>query len=195
MGLTELIFRGPTKASIGLVELDASVKEVHRIGAKVTRHPIEADPGKPSDISDHVQVDPLSIQIDGVVSGTPVIFAAFLRLQGRDPVGEAHEKFLSTVLKGKIVTVVTTLKRYEDFVLERVEITRDAGKGNALFFSAQAVALALVSSEKIDLSQQRPPKLSTKGGGSSPAAASTTAVATKTSGAYKALKALLPGVP
>lgn len=51
------------------ISLDASVNEVHRLSAIVTDHPVESG----VNISDHVRPDLDRIEIEGVISNTPII--------------------------------------------------------------------------------------------------------------------------
>lgn len=178
----QLIFSNPP-AQIGEITLDASVRELHKASAKATRHPIEAEEGSPSTISDHVLVDPLSIQIEGVVSNTPTGFLAGLFSLGQDPVHDAHQTLIDNVLTGAIVTVVTTLMEYPDMLLESVEVTRDASKGNALHFSATATQINRVSLVEI-AAGLKPVSAATKAIGRKKAQA---ARAVKSSAAFKLL--------
>lgn len=172
MALTELIF-GITPAEIGLVTLDASVSEVHTATATVTRHPVEAEQGTQSAVSDNVQVDPLSVQIDGLVTNHPAEWlGTFDSSETRDV--QAHLELLTTLLTGTLITVKTTLFEYDDMVLEQLQITRDKDKGNALYLKAAATQVRLVTLE--ESAGQRPVSRSTRQGGkqaASPADANT----------------------
>jgi hypothetical protein len=164
MGLTEMIFT-QRPAEIGLVVLDASVTEVHSARATVTRHPVEAEQGTQSAVSDNVQVDPLTVQIDGVVTNHPLEnFAERLAFGDRSETQDvqAHLELLTTLLTGTLITIRTTLLTYEDMVLEQLSVTRDKEKGNALHLSATATQVRLVTLEETE-SQAKP--LSTKNAG------------------------------
>lgn len=184
MGLMEIVFQGPTPAQIGSVTLDASVKELHKASAKATRHPVESEAGFTSNISDNVHIDPLSIQIEGVVSGHPTLFlVAIARLfagGAKDPVSEAHLDLLSDLLSGRLITVVTTLLEYPDMVLEDVEVTRDAKKGNSLYFRATATMITLVTLETVETGGSGSAGGgATKSGGSSPPKEASAGASTK----------------
>ena len=147
MALTEILF-GISNASIGItgelvtgkVVLDAAVAEVHSARASATRHPVESG----SEITDHVQVAPLTVKIDGVISNYPAEVLASITYSGRDRAAEAYDSLLYKLLDGQICTIVTTLTTYDDMVLEVLDVQRDAKKGNALHFSAQAVQIRTV---------------------------------------------------
>lgn len=184
----QLIFQRPN-ASIGDVTLDASVRELHRASAKATRHPVEAEEGSPSTVSDHVMVEPLSVQIDGVVTNTPVTIGGGLFSLGQDPVQDAYGQMLYDLVNGQLVTIVTSLNTYEDMLLESVDVTRDASKGNALHFSATATQVVRVSTTEVALSAQKPVGSSTKTvGKATPAAAESP----KSSAAFLLLTGAIP---
>jgi hypothetical protein len=165
MALTELVFQSPTPAEIGSLTLDASVRELHQASAKVTRHPIEAEEGSPQTVSDHINVDPLSINIQGVISGHPAeIAAGIVNLfagGAKDPVRDAHQTLLDDLLTGRLVTVFTTLLEYPNMVLEKVSVTRDAPTGNSLHFNAVATQITFATTETVEVAPQRRTK---KGG-------------------------------
>jgi hypothetical protein len=170
MAITELVFR-TTPAQIGSIVLDAAVREVHSARAKATRHPIEAEEGSPSTVSDHVITEPLSITIDGVISGHPAVVASqivsFFSGGGKDPVRDAHQVMLDDLLTGRLVTVFTNLLEYPNMVLEDVTVTREAASGNNLNFRAVAAQVTLVQLETIDV-QVKAPTRSRKNGGKKP---------------------------
>lgn len=154
MALTELLY-GIDNATIGTVELDASVRERHTNRAKATDHPVEAGEGAEADVvTDHVRVEPEAISIEGVVSNTPAIFAGAVQaaLGGSfDPAGDAHKQFLEDLKGKKLVAVVTTLKTYTDMVLEGVSVVRNAKYGNALYFTATAKHVRKVTTQTVDV--------------------------------------------
>lgn len=161
MALTEILLR-IDPVEIGLVTLDASVKEIHQASGTVTRHPVEASTGQ-TDISDHFHPDPLTVQIEGVVTNHPAEWiGTFDDSETRDV--QAHLELLSTLLAGELITIRTTLYTYENMVLERFNVNRDANKGNALYLDATAVQVSLVDLEETELAQ-RPVVESTKGKG------------------------------
>lgn len=149
MGLTELIFGiapveiRPSTGFFGTITLDASVHENHHAAAKATRHPVEAEHGQ-SDISDHVQVEPLSVQIEGVISNHPAEFLASAVYLGQDRAQDAYGELLYKLINGQPCTIVTTLNTYDNMLLELLEVPRDAGKGNALYFNATATQVSFI---------------------------------------------------
>lgn len=181
----QLIFQRPN-ASIGDVTLDASVRELHRASAKATRHPVEAEEGSSSTVSDHVMVEPLSVQIDGVVTNTPVTIGGGLFSLGQDPVQDAYGQMLYDLVNGQLVTIVTSLNTYEDMLLESVDVTRDASKGNALHFSATAVQITRASLVELELGQRPVTSATTSAGKKAPRVAATKAKHATIIGAIRA---------
>lgn len=188
MALTEIIF-GITNAKIGVVELDASIRELHRGSATVTRHPIEAEAGSQSSVSDHVHVDPISIQIEGMVTNTPAEWLAGITGTEENRDIAAHQELLDDLLTGRLVTIVTTLLEYPNMVLESLEVARDAAKGNALHLSANATMVRLVTLSETE-GAIRPVSNSTRNGGRTATEGADTATAEAAglqSAAFKAI--------
>jgi hypothetical protein len=55
-------------ARIGAIAIDAVVREVHKFAGEVTEHPVEEG----ADISDHYRPAPRGVQLEGVISDTPL---------------------------------------------------------------------------------------------------------------------------
>lgn len=164
VGITRLLMRS-RNATIGIVTLDAAVREQHDAQATPTSHPVEADPGRPQEVSDHVRVGPLSLRIEGVISNHPAVHAGAIRtlLEGTsfDPAKKAHTIFLAYLQQALQVTAETTLKTYRNMVFRSVSVDRDASKGNSLHFTAvlgQITKVALLVQEN---QGQQVPGLST----------------------------------
>lgn len=165
MALTELLL-SIEPASIGVITLDASVREVHRASSRATDHPVEAEGTGVADVvSDHIKVDPRIISIDGVITNTPAEVAGLLQLDGAfDPAGDAFKQFLEDLQGKRLVAVVTSLETLQDVVLEEIVVQRDADKGNALFFSATGKQIRKVTTETVEV----PVLGATKSGGKKP---------------------------
>lgn len=153
MGLTDLLFPKRLGQIDGL-EIDATVHEVHGVKAKATRHPVESG----SDVTDHVQLMPDEIQIEGVITDTPLIGIADLllgqvdlaTLTGQRASG-AWDLLEQTVKARQPIKVVTTLKTYDNVILEDLSAPRDAENGNAIHFTVRGVVIRIVSSQNVGL--------------------------------------------
>lgn len=137
MALTELIF-GITKASVGAVQFDAVVSETHIEEAEITDHPIEGA----DEVSDNIRRKPDSIQINGIVTNTPIAILASLtapsplttsiRPSFGDRVGDAYAELRRIKNTGTLVDVVTTLREYSNMAITSLSTTRDKDTGNVL---------------------------------------------------------------
>lgn len=142
MSLIDLLFK-KRNAEIGSITVDAAVSERHKSGSKVTRHPIEAGAA----ITDHVQPMPDELTLEGVVSDTPTDFLAFLG--GGDRSSTAYKGLLDIIAKRTPIKIVTTLRTYENMVLEGLEVPRDAKKGNIVHFTVSATQIRIVESQLV----------------------------------------------
>lgn len=137
MALTELLFNtrrsriglgasSPT-ATLAVVELDATISERHVRRNEITAHPVEVG----VDITDHVRRLPASIEIQGIVSNTPIVFFASLtEPPNRAEIADAQ--FLLMLEQGLLLDVVTSLRSYSNMMLTSYEVDRDAENGNVL---------------------------------------------------------------
>lgn len=142
MGILSLIF-GQTKASIGGITLDASVSEEHLSTAELTDNPVE-DGAK---ITDHVQIQPKQLTIEGVVSDFPLGYLEIGNIMnlGRTVMSlfgkssrsvDAYNKLVKLQEKREPFTVVTGLKRYKNMILTELSVPRTAETGKSLQFRA-----------------------------------------------------------
>lgn len=138
--LTELIF-GIQKAKIGIVQFDAMLTETHMNEAEVTDHPVELG----SDVTDNVKMHPRSIELNGLISNTPIEFLASITapspldmspgppMQSYDRTGDAYGELLRMMsYNAGIVPVSTTLESYDNMAITSCVIHRDAENGNVL---------------------------------------------------------------
>lgn len=201
MALTELIFGqkgvifsiGRELSPYATITLDASINEVYTQEATATEHPVEPEDGETSVISDHVHVKPLTLQIEGVVSNTPAIFAGALqaKLAGSfDPAGDAYKAFLEGLQGRMIVAIETSLGRpYKNMILESITVTRNAKSGNALYATLKAKQVRFVETSTV--AAVKAPTAATKNVGRKPAAA---AAATDTAQSQSLLSSLLSAI-
>jgi hypothetical protein len=188
MAITELIFK-PTPVTIGVVKLDASVREQHTASANATRHPIEAEQGSQADVSDHVRVDPLTVEIEGVVTNTPADWFMTDPKWGKDRAQEAYQKLVDSLTLGALVTIKTSLREYKNMVLESLRIERGATKSNALYFNATATEVALVELETVpQAGKPRPVDKATNKKGTKTKTEASAASKEKTSGVKKVIQ-------
>ncbi|MDD5034859.1 MAG: hypothetical protein PHE55_08890 [Methylococcaceae bacterium] len=142
--LTEMIF-GIQKAQVGIVMFDATLNETHSDTAEVTEHPVEFG----ADVSDNIRMMPATLELEGIVSSTPIVFLASItapsplenKLQlyptrSYDRPGDAYDELRRAMREdGGGITVSTTLRTYENMAITSLEANRDAENGNVLHVS------------------------------------------------------------
>lgn len=126
-----------------IVEFNATLSEDHNISAELTDHPVETG----STITDHYRLLPKSITINGIVSNTPlsglnplaigaglvagVVTSVNSRIS-KSPANEAYDKIEASMKKGELLTIVTTLKTYNNMLITSFSTRRDSASGNIL---------------------------------------------------------------
>jgi hypothetical protein len=137
MSVTELIFGGKTRATVGVVQFDASVSEVHTDEMEITDHPVEEG----SDISDHIRKMPITLEMNGVITNNPIVFLASARAKSpvttdtgntSDRVGTGYDKLRELQETGERIDVATSLRDYSNMVIQSLSISRDVSTGNIL---------------------------------------------------------------
>jgi hypothetical protein len=144
--LTEILYK-TRNAKIGVISLDASVREQHDHAATITTHPVESG----SDITDHARKEPREIAIEGVITDTPLTYGGGCTADSREPARSAYEQLRDYVEQGGLVEIYTTLATYPSMKLIRLQVTRDAAKGNSLHFSATAKEIVIATSRSVAL--------------------------------------------
>lgn len=132
---------GPTQP-LAALSLDASVQEVHAREAVVTEHPVE----KGSDVGDHVRPRPITLQVEGLISNTPIGSAVdFAR--AKNAFAQLEEAWQA----GTLFTIYTSLKTYENLVIANLSAPRDCRTGEALRFSATFRQIRVVSTQRVQV--------------------------------------------
>ncbi len=152
MALTELIFGTPVRVQVGhqypynllgLMQFDCSVSEIHMGETEITDHPVEATLESAGAVaSDHVRVLPESVEINGIVTDTPITYLAslsaaspispFTPYPGQKRVDAAYALLRDLKDSGAKIGVVTSLRTYENMVIKSLRISRDEKTGNVL---------------------------------------------------------------
>ena len=123
------------------IPLDVRPSETHHFSTRITEYPVEEG----AKITDHVHIDPYTLDLEGFVSNTPVtsIPASLPYLKGDMRVGrQAGERaknaydVLVTVFRARTpLTVVTRMQTFEDMVIQKLDIPFSADRGTSLWFS------------------------------------------------------------
>ena len=137
MALTDLIFVTKQPAQVGIVQFDCGVSETHTSEATVTEHPVEEG----ADVSDHIRLSPEMIEINGIVSNTPIVFLASVEapspleddlVPATDRVQVAYAELRGVMKRGEPVDVITSLRVYENMAIVGMSVMRDNTTGNVL---------------------------------------------------------------
>lgn len=126
----------------------------HADGAQVVPKEFEFDLGTPQ-IVNAVVGGGLLGQAAGAITGALGLNKGGGFASGFDPefdrVANAYEELLAIKNEGRLFTIETTLRLYEDMALEALEVVRDSQNGNVLHFTADARQVLVVSSETVEL--------------------------------------------
>lgn len=135
------------------IVLDASVREVHNISGQVTEHPVE----RGIDIVDNYRVLPRGLEIEGVITNTPIksnfpgealINSVVGLVQGdTDPASNAWKELERFFDEAVVLTITTSLKVYTNMVLSDLTLVRTAKQGQSLQFTATAQEVRFVDTE------------------------------------------------
>ena len=138
MAIVELLFGAPVRVRIGVgasdeflpagsIEFDASITETHDSENDITQFPVEVG----ADITDHIRPQPERITINGIVTNTPIAFLAGVTTSPTRA-EEAYAKIKSMRDNGDLVSVVTSLRQYDNMAIESFSTLRDSQNGNVV---------------------------------------------------------------
>ncbi len=141
-----------TPCDIGGFTIDAAIEEIHSYDCTVTQFPVESG----ATISDHVQLLPIGLQLDCIVTDTPIGPMETVRgyagsFQGEGFTqwsDEAHEHFKKLRAKREPFNVTTSLQTYYNLVIESYKPTRRVGDGFALRFTLVCKFIGIVVNER-----------------------------------------------
>lgn len=144
MSISVLIGR-KTKSKIATLEIDVTLTENHRYESLVTQNPVENG----SDITDHIQLEPVVLNLDGFITNTPIALPEDIdKYQRAD---DAFQSLLDIRNARTPVDLITGLTVYTNMVLRDLEIPRNRTTGETLRFSATFVQVIIVDTEQVTL--------------------------------------------
>lgn len=136
-----------------VLQIEATLQEVHSASAEVTEHPVEVG----SDITDHIRPKAVEVRIDGFISNTPVqndIVQSAVRasplglgvaaadaainamIGGAEFVRDGYNTLRAILDAGQTVLLNTPYRQYENMAMTDLQIPRDPHIGDALRFTA-----------------------------------------------------------
>lgn len=144
-----------TIGGVSGIVLDASISEDHVKECEVTENPVEEG----AKITDHVQIKPAMLTIEGIISDYPIGFPIIGNvLNAASTVSnifdqtssrsiDAYNQLVKLMDDRQPFTVVTSLKKYESMVFESISVPRTVQSGRALHFTAKLKQIRIVSSQ------------------------------------------------
>jgi hypothetical protein len=132
----------------GIVEFEAdlTIEEQHQRTADVTQEPVEDG----SNISDHVILQPETVNLEGYVTDTPA--AIFAAQSGRTQ--SAFETLEDAYNSREPLTVVTGRKTYQDMIITRLNMPRN--QPASMRFSLELQHVTIVEAETTQLPNAEP---------------------------------------
>ena len=145
------------------IVIDATVSEDHNSSCNVTDNPVE-DGAK---VTDHVQLKPAELTIQGVITDAPLGFAVIGNIQqvrniiqGQSARSiDAYNDLLALQKSRRPFTVLTSLKRYENMILVDLSVPRTAQTGRSIHFSAKMKQIRIVENLITGISRSNIPGL------------------------------------
>lgn len=138
MGLVTFYFKDQPRGNIGGISIDATISDSLSYKAVITEYPVEEG----SFISDHINLQPYTVEMRGIVSDSPLSSPNIhenrnFNEDSNSRVKNAYEALLDLYFTKEPFDVVTGLDIFENVFFTSFEINRDATTGEALSFSAE----------------------------------------------------------
>ncbi len=153
------------KKSIGGIQLDGVIEERHTNTVRVTSNPVEFG----ADVNDHAIIDPKIINIRGVVTDTPIGFAAVENLVGsavsainsvfgssteenQTRTQQAYKTLIELMEIREPIEIQTGLKLYENMLITAVSVSQDKDTSRIVMLDITAQEIIITESEVVELS-------------------------------------------
>lgn len=147
MAETAFLFRAG-RTQIDTVVADCTISEGHARELDITEHPVEDG----ANISDHARLKPEVLSLEVIFSNTVIGGPA---APGRAE--DAWERLRLLQEQAKLITVVTSLRVYENMVLATLSTPRSAKEGNAVRCQATLRNIKLVKNKTTTVVVTREP--------------------------------------
>jgi len=148
----------------GSLQLDCEVSSQHESTSETTEHAVEQG----ASVADHVRPNADTCTLVAMVSNHPLrggsVRPLKLSIEGRnvsvnvlqfdtvtDRVGEADAELQRLQQRSELLTIETSLRRYENVVITRYSVDRDASTAHALSLILEIKRLRLVSSQLVSV--------------------------------------------
>jgi hypothetical protein len=127
------------------VVIDCTLVENITREADVTEYPVESG----STISDNIRARPLQLHIEGIISNSPIVPIASIRVEGVPPAKEMRERLERAFETKDVLTVIVSTGKYTSMAMESLEFPRDATTGDALRFNARFKQITIVTNARV----------------------------------------------
>lgn len=146
MSINLLIPASLKKSSrVGIVTLDATLREKHSFASKVPSEPIEIG----SNLSDHVINQPDRISIEGFITNTPIdqnTVTSFI-----DFAQNAFNELTRIRENKTLISVLTYYRLYQNMIITDLTVPRTARNGQSLRFNVICTQVNIVGASSFDL--------------------------------------------
>lgn len=114
-----------------ILSFDTMLTEEHKFTSKVTSYPVENG----TIVSDHILKYPVTINLSGYVTDTPLSFLAILASFNRSTA--AFDRLVQLHKNRAVFKVVTGIRVYENMTITQLDVPRSIKTGQALVFNIQ----------------------------------------------------------
>lgn len=137
-----ILTKKKSPGKVGHIIFDATLSENHHGEATLTQFPVEDG----FNINDHARLEPRTFTIRGIITNAPIgfLFSAF---GNTDRVQKAYDAIEELYLKREPITVVSSLKVYNNMVITSFSIPKDASTGDSVEISVDVQQLVTVTTK------------------------------------------------
>lgn len=138
--------------------MDLAISETHGFEASVTEHPVE----RGADMVDHVRARPIEIELECVVSDTPIGAIAAdptRQAEGQDaplPSEDAYARLQAIRDARQPVTIETSLGTWTSMALVMLSVPRSRETTGGLFFTATFRQVRVVETQRVTVRTAQP---------------------------------------
>lgn len=136
--MAETVLFPKVKTSLGEVVIDAVLNEGHGRDQKLTKHRVEVG----SAITDHADLGPDILTLDCILTNTPLTETP---TPGRAE--DAYERIRLLQENATLLSVLTTLRTYDNMVITSLSTQRNARERGAVHFTVGLESIRLVQNK------------------------------------------------
>jgi len=127
-------------ASIGTVEIDAVLNEVHQFDADITENPVEDG----TIYSDNVVLQPIRVEMTCRVTDAS---SSLLKLRSAGTADDAYKALVKLQRSRETFDVITGINVYTNMMLQSVSFPRESSDGRSIRFNAVLKEILIVGDE------------------------------------------------